>query len=187
MLRVFFLSSWVPDGWSANRTVGQPQLRPESRWNDYLTRRKSIRPCVPSHVAYEVGAARQQTVRSPSDNGPTFVRVAPKPRGHGVSASIRWRGARRPHIAACTPEVGHCGTRWHWPGTENREIEDCRMCEARFRLGTCAIAADKKPTLAETLPARRVHRTGKSTNPNPTLHISITHLHIAIPSKRNVN
>ena len=33
--------------------------------NDCLTRRKSIRPCVPSHVAYEVGAARQQTVRSP--------------------------------------------------------------------------------------------------------------------------
>src|SRR5207237_4414277 len=40
-------------------------LRPESCWNDCLTRRKSIRPCVPSHVAYEVGAARQQTVRSP--------------------------------------------------------------------------------------------------------------------------
>jgi hypothetical protein len=33
--------------------------------NDCLTRRKSIRPCVPSHLAYEVGAARQQTVRSP--------------------------------------------------------------------------------------------------------------------------
>ena len=32
--------------------------------NDCLTRRKSIRPCV-LHVAYEVGAARQQTVRSP--------------------------------------------------------------------------------------------------------------------------
>jgi hypothetical protein len=41
----------------------------------------------------------------------------------------------RPHIAACTPEVGHCGTRWHWPGIENREIEDCRMCEAMFRFG----------------------------------------------------
>jgi hypothetical protein len=41
----------------------------------------------------------------------------------------------RPHIAACTPEVGHCGTRWHWPGVENREIEDCRMCEAMFRFG----------------------------------------------------
>src|SRR2546430_17440708 len=44
---------------------GQTGLRPESCWNDCLTRRKSIRPCVPSHVAYEVGAARQQTVRSP--------------------------------------------------------------------------------------------------------------------------
>jgi hypothetical protein len=40
-------------------------LRPESCWNDCLTRRKSIRPCTPLHVAYEVGAARQQTVRSP--------------------------------------------------------------------------------------------------------------------------
>src|SRR5216684_7181980 len=40
-------------------------LRPESCWNDCLTRRKRIRLCVPSHVAYEVGAARQQTVRSP--------------------------------------------------------------------------------------------------------------------------
>ena len=67
----------------------------------------------------------------------------------------------RPHIAACTPEVGHCGTRWHWPGIENREIEDCRMCEAMIQLGTCAIAEDQKPTLAETLPARRVHRAGK--------------------------
>src|SRR6516164_7901969 len=28
-------------------------------------RRKSIRPCISLHVAYEVGAARQQTVRSP--------------------------------------------------------------------------------------------------------------------------
>ena len=45
-------------------------LRPESCWNDCLARRKSIRPCVPSHVAYEVGAARQQTVRSPRTMDP---------------------------------------------------------------------------------------------------------------------
>jgi hypothetical protein len=44
---------------------GQTGLRTESCRNDCLTRRKSIRPCVPSHIAYEVGAARQQTVRSP--------------------------------------------------------------------------------------------------------------------------
>src|ERR1700674_373631 len=49
---------------------GQPGLRPESCWNDCLTRRKPIRPCVPSHVAYEVGAARQQTVRSPRTMDP---------------------------------------------------------------------------------------------------------------------
>ena len=55
------------------------------------------------------------------------------------------------------------------------------MCEAMFQLGTYAIAADQKPTLAETLPARRVHRAGKSTNPNQALHISVTHLYIAIP------
>jgi hypothetical protein len=34
---------------------GQTGLRPESCWNDCLARRKSIRPCVPSHVAYGVG------------------------------------------------------------------------------------------------------------------------------------
>src|ERR1700719_1915833 len=48
-----------------SRSSRETGLRPESCWNDCLTRRKSIRPCVPSHVAYEVGAARQQTVRSP--------------------------------------------------------------------------------------------------------------------------
>src|SRR6266446_5443968 len=97
-----------------------------------------------------------------------------------LEAAGRGRGS---HIAACTPEVGHCGTRWHWSEIEKREIEDCRMCEAMFQLGTCAIAADQKPRLAETLPARRVHRAGKSTNPNPALHILVTHLYIAIPLK----
>src|ERR1700675_1532798 len=45
-------------------------LRPESCWNDCLARRKSIRLCLPSHIAYEVGAARQQTVRSPRTMDP---------------------------------------------------------------------------------------------------------------------
>ena len=54
----------------SSRIVGKPGLRPESCWNDCPTRRKSIRPCVPSHVAYEVGAARQQTVRSPRTMDP---------------------------------------------------------------------------------------------------------------------
>src|SRR6266571_8891082 len=49
---------------------GETGLRPESCWNDCLARRKSIRLCVPSHIAYEVGAARQQTVRSPRTMDP---------------------------------------------------------------------------------------------------------------------
>src|SRR5258708_10331798 len=49
---------------------GATGLRPERCWNDCLERRNSIRPCVPSHVAYEVGAARQQTVRSPRTMDP---------------------------------------------------------------------------------------------------------------------
>src|ERR1700757_3602944 len=52
------------------RSDKQTGLRPESCWNDCLTRRKLIRPCAPSHVAYEVGAARQQTVRSPRTMDP---------------------------------------------------------------------------------------------------------------------
>jgi hypothetical protein len=32
---------------------------------DCLTKEETIKPCTPLHVAYEVGAARQQTVRSP--------------------------------------------------------------------------------------------------------------------------
>jgi hypothetical protein len=51
---------------------GSAPLRPESCWNDCLKegekekgKKTTIRPCVPSQVAYEVGAGRQQTVRSP--------------------------------------------------------------------------------------------------------------------------
>src|SRR5690242_5511304 len=53
--------------WADDEQTG---LRPESCWNDCLTRTKLIRPCAPSHVAYEVGAARQQTVRSPRTMDP---------------------------------------------------------------------------------------------------------------------
>jgi hypothetical protein len=49
---------------------GLTGLRPEGCWNDCLTRRKLIGLCVPSHIAYEVGAARQQTVRSPRTMDP---------------------------------------------------------------------------------------------------------------------
>jgi hypothetical protein len=36
---------------------GRTGLRPESCWNDRLIRRNLIGLCVPSHIAYEVGAA----------------------------------------------------------------------------------------------------------------------------------
>src|SRR5438445_11446467 len=60
----------LPGGTGVGPEDGVPGLRPESCWNDCLTRRKSIRPCVPSHVAYEAGAARQRTVRSPRTTDP---------------------------------------------------------------------------------------------------------------------
>ena len=46
----------------------------KSCWNDCLTRRNQIRPCVPSHVAYKVGAGRQQIRPKPLDNVPTLVK-----------------------------------------------------------------------------------------------------------------
>src|SRR5229473_4784048 len=39
-------------------------------------------------------AGRQRTVLEPLENVPTLARAAPKPRGHGVSASMRWSGPR---------------------------------------------------------------------------------------------
>ncbi len=39
-------------------------------------------------------AGRQRTVLEPSENVSTLARAAPKPRGHGVSASMRWSGPR---------------------------------------------------------------------------------------------
>ena len=46
----------------------QTGVRPESCWNDYLTRKTSIRPCVPSHVACKVGAAEAKDRSKASDN-----------------------------------------------------------------------------------------------------------------------
>jgi hypothetical protein len=56
-----------------------------------------------------------------------------------------------------------------------------------FDLCFASNASAKPLTLAETLPARRVHQAGKSTNPDPALHISVTHLWLAIPQKWNVD
>ena len=52
-----------------------------------------IRPFVPSNVAYEGGSGEVTDRSKPSDNVPTPARVAPEPRGEGVSASIRRRRA----------------------------------------------------------------------------------------------
>ena len=46
------------------------EIRPTPRDIGVSGRRKLIRLCVPSHIAYEVGAARQQTVRSPRTMDP---------------------------------------------------------------------------------------------------------------------
>src|SRR6202035_5633393 len=59
--------------------------------NDCLERRNSIRPCVPSHVAYKAERGGNELFWSPWKNVSTLARAAPKPRGNGVSASIRWR------------------------------------------------------------------------------------------------
>src|SRR5260221_8255582 len=61
--------------------------------DDCLERRNSIRPCVPSHVAYKAERGGNELFRSPWKNVSTLARAAPKPRGNGVSASIRWRRA----------------------------------------------------------------------------------------------
>src|SRR6266403_6393123 len=62
--------------------------------DDCLERRNSIRPCVPSHVAYKAERGGNELFWSPWKNVSTLARAAPKPRGHGVSASIRWSGPR---------------------------------------------------------------------------------------------
>src|SRR5258706_12851209 len=77
-----------PGGWSANR-----RATCKAAEEDCLERRNSIRPCVPSHVAYKAERGGNELFCSPWKNVSTLARAAPKPRGHGVSASIRWRRA----------------------------------------------------------------------------------------------
>src|SRR5882762_9192222 len=45
-------------------------------------------------VSLQGRAGRQRTVLEPLDNVPALTRAAPKPRGHGVSASMKWSGPR---------------------------------------------------------------------------------------------
>src|SRR5882762_4052828 len=69
--RGFQVVKWCQSATRKNVVVGDHgrdnHVRTESCWNDCLKEKKqnTIRPCVPSHVAYEVGAGQQQTVRSP--------------------------------------------------------------------------------------------------------------------------
>ena len=58
---------------------GQPGLRPESCWNDCLTRREidqTVRPIARSLRGWSGEATDRSKL---SDNVPTFARVAPKP------------------------------------------------------------------------------------------------------------
>src|ERR1700694_2276683 len=75
-------------GWSASLSATWKAAE-----NDCLERRSSIRPCVPSHVAYKAERGGNELFWSPWKNVSTLARAAPKPRGNGVSASIRWRRA----------------------------------------------------------------------------------------------
>ena len=73
--------------------------------NGCLERRNSVRPCVPSHVAYKAERGGNELFWSPWKNVSTLARAAPKPRGNGVSASIRWSGprlGRRVRIYKCS-------------------------------------------------------------------------------------
>jgi hypothetical protein len=47
--------------------------------NDCLERRNSIRPCVPSHVAYKAERGGNELFWSPWKNVSTLARAAPKP------------------------------------------------------------------------------------------------------------
>jgi hypothetical protein len=47
--------------------------------NDCLERRNSIRPCVPSHVAYKAERGGNEPVLEPLDNVSTLARATPKP------------------------------------------------------------------------------------------------------------
>jgi hypothetical protein len=86
----FSLSAFRARGarWSANLSATCKAAE-----NDCLERRNSIRPCVPSHVAYKAERGGNELFWSPWKNVSTLAGAAPKPRGNGVSASIRWRRA----------------------------------------------------------------------------------------------
>src|SRR5882724_9068545 len=67
-------------GWSAGRSATWKAAE-----NDCLERRNSIRPRVPSHVAYKAERGGNEPFWSPWKNVSTRVSAAPKPRGNGVS------------------------------------------------------------------------------------------------------
>src|SRR5712692_6404104 len=95
-----------PWKWRANSSeVALPECDLKSCWNDRLIKEEvdqTVRPVTRSLR----GWSGEATDRSkPSDNVPTFARVASEPRGDDVSASIRWRGPRldsRVRIRKCS-------------------------------------------------------------------------------------
>src|ERR1700730_9403479 len=78
----YLVTSLEPQGWTAPALYraavlcawryGEPDQAAtwKAAGHDCLTKEESIKPCTPLHVAYEVGAARQQTVRSPRTMNP---------------------------------------------------------------------------------------------------------------------
>src|SRR6266481_6796946 len=64
----------IAPGWSANLSATWKAAE-----NDCLERRNSIRPCVPSHVAYKAERGGNELFWSPWKNVSTLARAAPKP------------------------------------------------------------------------------------------------------------
>jgi len=64
----------IASGWSANLSATWKAAE-----NDCLERRNSIRPCVPSHVAYKAERGGNELFWSPWKNVSTLARAAPKP------------------------------------------------------------------------------------------------------------
>ena len=64
----------VLGGWSASRSATCKAAE-----NDCLERRNSIRPRVPSHVAYKAERGGNEPFWSTLDNVSTLARAAPKP------------------------------------------------------------------------------------------------------------
>src|SRR5882762_9843642 len=80
----------VPCGWSANLSATWKAAE-----NDCLERRNSIRPCVPSHVAYKAERGGNEPFWSPWKNVSTRVSAVLRAIGAGrASLKVRSRSFR---------------------------------------------------------------------------------------------